>query len=355
MSMANRIERIRDLLLREDVDGVLVTTQVNVAWLFKGRYHVNVATEEAIAAVFITHTHSACVVNNIEHLRLVAEEALACTEVHVHPWFDDAARADILKRWRDGLRVKTDVELADAFLALRTALDAGEQQQLRRLARCAAEAVEEICRTFERGETEWEVAGRVAGACYRGGIEPVVLLVGGESRAPHYRHALPTDDPIRQYAILSVCARKWGLIASVTRMVHFGTPSADFANRHRAVRFVDASLLDASRPGNTLADVFKRAIEAYAAVGFANEWQMHHQGGVAGYRSREVRATESSSWVIEEGQALAWNPSIAGVKSEDTVLVHRESTEAVTQTGEFPMEPVQVGRQSYRRPGVLIR
>jgi antitoxin VapB len=96
---------------------------------------------------------------------------------------------------------------------------------------------------------------------------------------------------------------------------------------------VDAAYLAASRPGATLGEVFAGGAAAYAAQGFPEEWRGHHQGGLAGYRGREVFAVPGEPTRIPGAAALAWNPSIkGGAKSEDTVLVTAEGVDVVTRT-----------------------
>jgi antitoxin VapB len=77
-------------------------------------------------------------------------------------------------------------------------------------------------------------------------------------------------------------------------------------------------------------------------VGFPTEWQQHHQGGIAGYEPRENLASPTSTEVIVEGQVLAWNPSIAGVKMEDTILVGVHSNELLTPTSLWPVMSINI-------------
>ncbi|HXT34751.1 MAG TPA: aminopeptidase P family protein, partial [Chloroflexota bacterium] len=53
------------------------------------------------------------------------------------------------------------------------------------------------------------------------------------------------------------------------------------------------------------------------------------------------------------GQAFAWNPSIAGAKVEDTVLLGERGIEVLTATGEWPMVEVEVGGKRFLRPAIL--
>ena len=108
------------------------------------------------------------------------------------------------------------------------------------------------------------------------------------------------------------------------------------------------------RPGRTLGEIFARAAAAYAETGFDGEWQLHHQGGPAGYEPREFLATPDSADVVALGQAYAWNPSIAGTKSEDTILVGAQGNEEITGIRDWPMQSISLANgQVYARPAVL--
>ena len=79
--------------------------------------------------------------------------------------------------------------------------------------------------------------------------------------------------------------------------------------------------------------MFAAGVEAYAEQGFEGEWRSHHQGGLTGYRGREVFGTPGEPALIPAQAAVAWNPSIAGgAKSEDTALVTADGVEVITRT-----------------------
>ena len=118
---------------------------------------------------------------------------------------------------------------------------------------------------------------------------------------------------------------------------------------------IDAEMIAATRPGKTLGDVFSQAQAAYAASGFPDEWKLHHQGGSAGYAPREVTATPTSTEPVLPGQVFAWNPSISGAKSEDSILVGEGSNEIITEMTDWPSIDVQVGQQVFKRPAILVK
>ncbi len=138
---------------------------------------------------------------------------------------------------------------------------------------------------------------------------------------------------IGRHALLAVTAERDGLHVSITRLVSFGPPPEELAHLVQACAEVDAAYLAASRPGATLGEAFAAGERAYAEQGFPEEWRGHHQGGLTGYRGREVFAVPGEPTRIPSCAALAWNPSIAGgAKSEDTVLVTEDGVEMLTRT-----------------------
>ena len=113
----------------------------------------------------------------------------------------------------------------------------------------------------------------------------------------------------------------------------FGPPPQELERLVRAAAEVDAAVLTASRPGATLGELFDVLARAYEEQGFPEEWRRHHQGGLTGYRGREVFAAPGEPTALPEACAVAWNPSVTGSgKSEDTALVTAGGVELLTRT-----------------------
>jgi Xaa-Pro aminopeptidase len=122
-------------------------------------------------------------------------------------------------------------------------------------------------------------------------------------------------------------------------------PPEWLTDRHTAAARVETSALEATqvaaanagRAGNVFSDVQ----EAYEQVGWGGEWRNHHQGGAAGFAGREWIATPDHEARVYEPMAYAWNPTVQGAKSEDTVLVTSDGFEVLTETGEWPTLEVE--------------
>jgi len=184
--------------------------------------------------------------------------------------------------------------------------------------------------------SEYEIAAQLGNETQKFGVQPIVNLIAVDERVFQYRHPLPTEKKLDKYAMLVLCGRKWGLVASITRLVHFGEIPKDLKAKILATAQVNSALINATRPGKTLGEVFAHGPRAYADQGFPDEWQHHHQGGVTGYEPREVLGLPNSSYVVSEGQAFAWNPSIRGAKVEDTILVQETENDVITLTPNLP-------------------
>lgn len=358
--MKPRLDRIRNMLAERQLDAVRLTLQKNISWLTGGRSHVNPLQEAACCQIVVSRDKCVLISNNIESRRLLEEEIGEANRrwfdaVEQWPWHEPGRLHTILARYLEGAAVRTDAELEAELFSLRTSFGAAEAETLRELGRLTAEAVEQAARDVMPGDTEFKMAGRLALRCYERELEPVVHLIAADERIWERRHPLPTGKPVSRYAMLVVCARKNGLIASATRLVHFGPVPADLRARHRAVTEIDARIIAATRPGESLSGLYGKLRDFYREAGYPDEIEHHHQGGLTGYATRERLATPDASLTVETGQMYAWNPSIAGAKSEDTILVLEEGNEILTHTGAWPMVEVEAGGRVWRRPDILVR
>ncbi len=353
--------RISDLMATHGLGGLLLSRSSSFSWATCGR-SANVATnaETAFASLLFTPRRNYLIADRVEMPRLLAEEFGDLPfEPLEYPWYvptrKDALVASLAEGPlgadvpREGARTMTE-----ALAALRYDLTREEQERFRSLGRVTGEAIEAAARAVEPGQTEHMLAARLVFETWSRGAEPVVVLVAADDRIRRFRHPPPTATPVRRAAMLVLCARRAGLVASATRLVHIGPLPDDLRRRADATARIDATAHAATWPGNALAGVFEAILEAYNETGYGHEWRDHHQGGLAGYENRESVANPRVSGTVRLGQAYAWNPSVAGVKSEDTLLVREPVAEVLTATGAWPTLEVQVEGESHYRPDILV-
>jgi Xaa-Pro dipeptidase len=308
----------------------------DVRWLLCGRGRP-VSADSSPYTVVVDEGRAQVLYQDIEASRVAAEERWEELgyEAVPHPWFEPVPVGS------------TQPDLAP----LRRSLGAEELDRYRTAGSDAAEAFVEALGALRPELSELGTAGELARPLVARGFTTPVVLAGGEARAPVHRHPLPTRDPLGRFALLAVTAEREGLHVSMTRVVSFGPPPAELERVVRVAAEVDAAVLDASRPDATLGEVFDVLVRAYEEQGFPDEWRRHHQGGLTGYRGREVFAVPGDATRLPETCAVAWNPSVTGGgKSEDTALVTADGVEVLTRTPELGELETAAG---FRRPAVV--
>lgn len=346
LEFQTKLAALRALLDRHEADAVLLRRVSSFAWATcGGTSYVNTAATEGAASLIVTRQELYLATNNVEAPRLVQEDNLPAQgwELVVSPW---ETPLQGLQKLTSGKKLVADVPFADAkdlsgeISRLRSRLSLPEQARFRRLGSLCAEALQAAALAIQPGMSEFELAARLGGEAQQRGIQPIVNLVATDERTYRYRHPLPTAKKLERYAMLVLSGRQNGLVCSISRLVHFGALPAELMRRIHAAAYVNAVLIAHSRPGSSLREILARGKSAYADAGYPDEWQHHHQGGVVGYEPREYLATSTSEDVLAEGQALAWNPTIAGAKMEDTLLVGAEHNEILTPTSLWQVEPI---------------
>lgn len=357
-----KLERVREFMDRCGYDAVGLSSQANFAWLTcGGDSHVAMATEAGVGRLLITRDAVHLVATNIELPRLLVEEVADLPIVaHEQPWHEPEGRIE--QELVGGGKVATDggwppgaVNEAQALARLRWSLLPPEIERYRWVGAQTAKALGDTAREIEPDITEHEIAALLAGKLLALGITPAVLLVATDERCYRFRHPIPTQRRLERQAMLVIGARRWGLGVSASRIVHFGQPDPELLRRHEAVCRVDACLIASTVPGAKVSEIFERAVQAYAEVGFADEWRRHHQGGATGYAPRDYRATSGCAETVLKNQAFAWNPTIAGTKSEDTIIAHTEGPEIISAQPDWPMVEARWGQRVLLRPGIFVR
>jgi len=352
-------ELVADLLEEGGYDALLLSRADNFAWFTSGGNDVvHLAGEKGAASLFLTRNDRLVITNNIESPRLFEEELDDFGfQLKEYPWHEnpDRLRDDLIR----GRKVASDdgaggtTSVMEQVRSLRLSLTELERERYAQLGHDVSHAMEATCRTIQAGHTEREIAGTLSHRLLRHGMVPVVLLVAADQRIGKFRHPVPTGAQVEKTCMVAVVARQYGLHASLTRMVSLGPPDADLARRHQACCMVDATFVFFSRPGEQAAEVLRRGKRIYEKTGFADEWNLHHQGGTTGYAPREERITPESTRQLREHMALAWNPSITGTKSEDTILIDDAGFHVVTNTLRWPSIVVSVKGYDIPRPDIL--
>jgi len=205
----------------------------------------------------------------------------------------------------------------------------------------------------KKGEKESAVVASLCKEIWKDRIDPITLMAAADDRVFKFLHPIPTEKRVEKFLMVSVNARKWGLIVSLTRFVHFGKLSDDLRKKYEANVFIDCTMMAHTRPGLSAREVLQKGIDAYQAEGYPEEWTLHHQGGSIGYTGRDYRTHFKTPDIIQENQAFTWNPSLTGTKSEDTILATSKGPEMITYPVIYPTLTMEVEGITFIRPNIL--
>ncbi|MCM3870448.1 MAG: M24 family metallopeptidase [Pyrinomonadaceae bacterium] len=363
-----KIERLQRIVSQAGLGGLLINSQPNFSWLTAGgRNGIDLSREPGAGTLLLRRDGRRFVLaNKIEINRLLNEELdgqgyqpveFAWEEEKGNPSLvADRARSLI----KDGLPLGSDLPMGrevlltdDAIARARYELTAAEVDRFKALGRDAGNAIGDVARKVEPGLTEREVARRAVDALAAVGVDTFVTLVAADDRLKRFRHPVPTELRWKKVLMIVVCARRGGLIASLTRIVCNGAIPEDLADRTRGSAYVNARLFDGTKPGVSGGDLYELAALAYREAGFPGEERLHHQGGAAGYRPRDWVAHPLSTEKVQNSQAFAWNPSITGSKVEETCIAFEDGIQIITATPGWPSIPIEVEGRAYLLPDVL--
>lgn len=358
--------RLMGLMKAQGWDSVILTKRHNFAWATGGAdNHVRHSSESGVASlVFFRDGRRMVLTTNIEAPRIMDEELAGLGfEMAMVSWWKPEERIGALKGLLAGGKTASDdgtpgtQDIEPYMPPLRMNLTSHEMDKYRWIGKQAGQGIGDTCRQVKKGMTEEEIAGILFHEVQKKGVKPTVMLIAADERISKYRHPIPTALKVKGAVMVVLCARRWGLVVSCTRLARFGAMPAELKRKHEACVNIDGVFMTATVPGASWSGIFHKAAEAYRDAGFREEWQKHHQGGPTGYIEREFTANPGISPNLKAGlnMAVAWNPSITGTKSEDTILVTPKGQEIITASPGWPMMTVTVDRKTLRRPNWLIK
>ncbi len=357
--------RIRELIGKLEVKGILLKTQANFCWFTAGGVNeVTIADTLGVSSILVTETHRYIITNRIEAARMMEDERLQDLQFTLaeYEWYD-GSEYDTVKSILDPSDILCDVPgcgfdcCQEEIQALRFQLLQPEIERYRWLGHRASQAVEAGLFMAKPGMSECMVTGEVLRKLWYDRIDSVCNQAAADERSRKYRHAIATEQKIGKYLMLNVNARKWGLVTTITRCVFFGSIPDDLRRQYEDTTVIECEMIAASKVGAPVRDVFQKTVDLYKKKGYPDEWKLHHQGGAQGYRNREYLVFPESKQNVLENQCFCWNPSIAGkeygTKSEDAFISTKEGPLMITHPVSFPVINITAGSVDFVRPQIL--
>ena len=353
--------RIRAALAGLGFDSLIITRRDNLAWATGGGRAV-VCYGEPVSPVFLVFTPDAkyAVGYSIDLIRTMDEELaeLQYRPVSLPSFGKTPAEAALaLAAGRvaaDGALAGAD-DINQAIQALHEPYTPEEMARYRTAARESGEVLCELAHWVRPGLSERQVIARAWELFVARGFEGRYMFAGADERIRRYRHPVFTDKPIERAILIAPCAAKWGLHVPVSRLVYFGEPPEDIRRRFRAVATLQAAMLATIRPGVRLAALRELYLRLFESLGYPEEQTVHFHGGPVGYGGSYPERCLDPEAVTTANMAFAWYFTVAGVKSEELMLVDEQGARLESVDATWPRLEIDYEGQRIAVPDILVR
>ncbi|WP_426072604.1 M24 family metallopeptidase [Janthinobacterium sp. DSP2-3-3] len=356
--VAHKLAQMRGWLEQERAGAVRLRGVDWFAWATAGASNSHSHTAECgCAEVLVTRDAAYILTDEAEAMRMREEEVRGPWTWQVSPWMQPQLyelREHFVQHAAGGAPVLCDRpglherSLPVALREERLVLLESEQQRYRQVGQLAAGAAADALRQARPDWSEQELAAACVRALWLRGLQAVHVLVSGEERQQRYRRAPPAQVVLGTQAVLALCARRFGLCASLSRQRRFSPAQrrADGAavamdDADAAMLALEAVALDACETGHALSMVYHALDSAYAYAGQPDTVRTSRQGGIHGYLAPEVAAGAHTEIILKRGMALAFHPSLPGSTVEDTFLLDGSQLHNLTHDPAWPSAVVQ--------------
>jgi Xaa-Pro aminopeptidase len=232
------------------------------------------------------------------------------------------------------------VATTDVVEQLRYRKEPAEIEAIRRAIELTDEALADLLTILEPGMTEHRVAGEIERLQRAKGGErsasEIIVASGPRSALPHgiaTDRVLATDEPV-MFDLGTVVG---GYLADLTRTIHLGSPTAEFRRIYEIVGEAQRRAEAAIRPGMAAREADAVAREYISENGYGDKFG-HSLGHSIGLDNHETPALSPyDDTVLEPGMVVTvepgiYLPGVAGVRTEDVVVVTDAGCEILTRS-----------------------
>ena len=348
MGNETRLDVFRKVLEDEKLDGMLVTSVVNVTWLsgFTGDSSFALITPDRRQLItdfrYVEQAEEECPGWDVlRHQKGIFPEAgrsakaLGLKRLGFESAHLSCRNHEKLSEVLDGVET---VGLEGKVEALRTIKGDEEVQAIEAALRCQEDAFREVKSWVKPGMTEKEVAAELEYRMKRNGAErsafETIVAAGERGSLPH---AHSTERVIRQGEALLVDwgARRFFYNSDLTRVLHFGTVHAKFTEVYELVGRAQKAAIAHIRPGVTLSEIDAAARDVIRDAGHGEQFghALGHGVGLEVHEAPTVK--EGNEEPVRPGMVFTVEPGIyiprwGGVRIEDMVLVTEDGVRVLS-------------------------
>ena len=351
---------VGELLRSVNADALVILQPENFAWMSAGGQARSNLDVESFPGIYATHEGRWILASNVDMQRIFDEEIDGLGfQLKEWPWH--WGREQLLGDLRQGRQVACDIPLpgmtcvGDALARMRRTLTDYEKSCYRALGQVMSHALEATGRTLRIGDTEREVAGQLAHRLLHRGALPVSITVAADGRSRSYRHGSFTATKVRNYCVLKVAARKYGLCAMASRSICFEEPDAFFRKEHDQACKVSATYVASTWPDSVPRQILAAGMRIYQALGIEHEWYQSPQGHLTGRAAVEMAFMPQHEELLQANTAVTWHASVGAALSCDTFLITEDGARAITAAEQWPLKRIHAQGSEHVRPDLLVR
>jgi Xaa-Pro dipeptidase len=357
---AKKRELVRAWLEERSLDGVIISTADNFAWITcGGNSRVINDVDNGIGHIVITRDRHYLVSYYMDADRLWEEQApgqgYELVTLYWHEG-DERLRAKSLA----GRSVGADTLVPGTeyvnseIINLQWPLCDLEVQRYRWLGKQHSDVLEKMFDEVQPGMREDEIARQMAVEFMKRDIKLDVSICGSDERIPKYRHILATNKKIERYLLLGPVISRWGLHSLCSRSMYFGEPPAEIKKAFLAAATIEGRIFAELSEGLRFSSILEKQKNWYREVGFPDGWNYHFQGGPTGYVLCDVSQNQTDH-AIRAPQPYSWFTTIRGAKVEELCMLTTEGIEILSFGANWPAIIVDTEHGPYTVPGMLIR
>jgi len=348
------------ILLEMGCEGAVLLVPAHVAWYTAGINIRGLFADGERPGIYTNGRQRWVICSNIDSQRIFDEE-LDQLGFMLKEWQWPSGRASLLGELVANRKTASDRPFPNLQLInerLRSEirpLAAAERERYRELGKIVSHAVEAAARTFNRGDTEAEVAGQVAHRLHRHVTEVVSISVSSNGRAGKYRRAGFTETPITSFCVIQATGSRDGLFATVGRTVAFWPVQDELRREHDLATKLAAVYQSRSRTGDTIGAAGELGRLLTANGPFEYEWRHSQPGYGTGWLPAEELRRMGQDEPFVANQAIVWQAKVGATAVVDTVLITEEGASVVTPLDLWPFKRIKYRERSYDVADLLVR
>jgi len=357
---AKKRDKVRAWLDKRGLDGVILSTADNFAWITGGgNSRVINDGDGGVGHIVITRDKHYLVALYMDAERLLTDMVPGQGyELVTMFWYEGDER--VRARSLAGKKVGADTAVAGTeyvnseIVNMQWPLTDLELDRYYWLGKQHSDVLEMMLHEVQPGVTENEVAKQMAIEFIKREAKLDVPICGSDDRISRYRHILATDKKIERYLLLGPVISRWGLHSLCSRSVYFGEPSEEIKKAFKAAATIEGRIFAELREGLKFSKLLELQKRWYTDVGYPDGWNFHFQGGPTGYVIVDAGKNQTDE-VVCAPQPYSWFTTIRGAKVEELSILTKNGLEIASMGKNWPTIQVDTDKGPYTVPGMLIR